>query len=99
MPEKLCVVFVPYLKGGSWCYDVKGSSSFEAAAKALDQHETNHANEKLTDDAILHVVVEGKTSMLWGHVEHNAKQPNYRHTVGRVRAWVELKKKTGVRTL
>jgi hypothetical protein len=46
-------------------------------------HEKHHP--RLSDDVVVHVVVDGKGPIAFDYVEHNARQPNYRHRVGAVR--------------
>ena len=86
-----CVVFVPAKIGtGTHFYQPLASSSFDAAWKAIEDHERSH-RVTLADDVIVHVVVDGKNSMLYGYEEHNAKQPNHRIRVGRVKEWAMKK--------
>jgi hypothetical protein len=35
---------------------------------------------------VVRVVLDGKGAMCFDYLEHNARQPNYRHRVGAVRA-------------
>jgi hypothetical protein len=90
VPIKACIVFVPSGKGQHWFYPVAAESSFGAAWDALQTHEARFG--KVGDSAVLHVVVNGKTPMTFDYEEHNAKQPNFRHKAGRVRAWGEMRK-------
>jgi hypothetical protein len=92
VPTRSCIVFVPAENGnGNFTHYANVESSFAAAWQALQEHEAIH-KRKVPDDAILHVVIDGKDSHLHDFKEHNAKQPNFRHRVGRVREWAESKK-------
>jgi hypothetical protein len=64
-------------------YQVSARSSFEAARAAIAEHEKHYP--RLSDDAVVRVVVDGKPFAAWDCLEHNARQPNYRHRVGVVR--------------
>jgi hypothetical protein len=81
--ERPSVVFIPHPTGGNCVYQIAASTSFEAARQAIALHEKHHP--RLGDDVIVHVVVDGKTHTAFDYLEHNARQPNYRHPVGLVR--------------
>lgn len=78
MSVKSCLVFLPKVRQ----IQVSASSSMEAAAKALAIH-----GQPIADDVVVRVVLEGKSFVCWDAHEHNAQQPNFRHTVASVRAW------------
>jgi hypothetical protein len=77
-----CIVFVPTRNGkANYAYHTSSESSFGAAWDALQQHEAIHKSA-VADDAILHVVVNGKDPQLHNFREWNSKQPNFRHKAG-----------------
>jgi hypothetical protein len=91
VPIRTCLVLVPASVGkGTFAYHTTAESSFGAAWEALQDHEAFHKTT-VPDDAILHVVVDGKSSSLHDYKEHNAAQPNFRHRAERVREWGESK--------
>ncbi len=85
MPVRECVVLIPAMPSGHFDYDVQGESSLDAAWRALQAHEKRGLC--VTDDKIVRVILEGRGLMLSDCTEHNAKQPQYRHRVARVRQW------------
>jgi hypothetical protein len=74
---------IPHPTGGNCMYQMAARSSFEAARSAIAQHEKHYP--RLADSVVVHVVVDGKTFAAWDYLEHNARQPNYRHRVGVMR--------------
>jgi hypothetical protein len=82
VPKHSCLVLIPARTGSNYTYDVGAESSMEAAAKALGGH-----HEPLTGDAVITVIVEGKSLLLWKAAEYNAGQPTFRHSVEAVRRW------------
>lgn len=85
MPVRECVVLIPAMPSGHFDYDVQGESSLEAAWRALQAHERRGLS--VADNRTVRVIVEGRGLMLSDCTEHNAKQPQYRHRVARVRRW------------
>jgi hypothetical protein len=81
--ERACLVFIPHPVGGACAYPVTARGSFEAAHLAIAEHEKQFP--RLSDDTVVGVVVDGKGAMCFDYLEHNARQPNYRHRVGAVR--------------
>jgi hypothetical protein len=81
--ERPSAVFIPQPAGGNCVYQVAATSSFDAARQAIAEHEKYHP--RLSDDAVVHVVVNGKGPAAFDYLEHNARQPNYRHRVGVLR--------------
>ena len=81
--ERPSAVFIPHPTGGNCVYEVAASSSFEAARRAIAEQEKHHP--RLSDNVVVHVVVGGKGPTAFDYLEHNARQPNYRHPVGLVR--------------
>jgi hypothetical protein len=79
--ERSCMVFIPHPVAGNCMYQVAARSSFEAARGAIAEHEKHYP--RLADDVVVHVVVDGKSFA--AGLEHNARQPNYRHRVGMLR--------------
>lgn len=77
------IVFVPAEFSGNYDYQVDAASAFDAARKAIAEHESRRG--PLDDDVIVRVVVGGKNPLLFDYDVHNAAQPNYRVRVGRVR--------------
>jgi hypothetical protein len=78
------MVFIPHPAAGNCMYQVAARSSFEATRAAIAEHE-KHYPRRLADDVVVRVVVDGKSFAAWDYVEHNARQPSYRHRVGAVR--------------
>ncbi len=74
----------PVIGTGTHFYQPFASSSFDAAWQAIQDHE-RILKMTLADDVIVHVVVDGKNSLLFGFEERNAQQPNFPHRVGQVR--------------
>ena len=85
-----CVVFIQVAR---YSYAVRAASSFDAAWSAIQVHEQRE-NLRLSDDAVVRVVVEGKMPGELGYEFDNARQPNYLHPVGPVRAWAEAHTKS-----
>jgi hypothetical protein len=77
------MVFIPHPVAGNCMYQVAARSSSEAARGAIAEHEKHYP--RLADDVVVQVVVDGKSFAAWDYVEHNARQPNYRHRVGVLR--------------
>jgi hypothetical protein len=77
--ERSSVVFIPRPAGGNSIYEIAATSSFEAARRAIAGHEKHHP--RLSDDVVVHVVFDGNGPKAFDYVEHNARQPNYRHRV------------------
>ena len=75
---KRCLVLIRHCE-----YELFAASSMEAAAEALRRHESG---EKVADETIITVIVEGKSLLIRDAAEHNAKQPTYRHQAGVVRS-------------
>jgi hypothetical protein len=81
---KRWLVLIPSAHGrGQYEYELFAASSMEAAAEALRRHESY---EKVADETIITVIVEGKSLRIWDTAEHNAKQPRYRHWAKVVRS-------------
>ena len=81
VPKRRCLVLIPHPRSGNYDYDVEATSSMEAARIALDRH-----HGPVLDDAVITVILDGHGLRTFDYVEHNARQPTYRHRVGAVRA-------------
>jgi hypothetical protein len=81
VPKRRCLVLIPHAQGGLYDYDVEAASSMEAARIAPDQH-----RETVADDAVITVISDGHGLRTFDYVEHNARQPTYRHRAGAVQA-------------
>jgi hypothetical protein len=81
--ERPSAVFIPHPAGGNCVYEVAASSSFDAARQAIAEHEKHHP--RLADEVVIRVVADGKGPAAFDYIEHNARQPNYRHRAGVLR--------------
>ena len=81
-----CLVRIPASKGsGHHEYSIPSAhSSMAAAGQAIALHE-GWSRQPLEPDAIVTVIVGGVSSEVSNSTEHDAKQPTYRHLVGKVR--------------
>ena len=81
MPKRRCLVLIPHPHSGNHDYDVEATSSMEAARIALERH-----HEPVLDDVVITVIIDGHGLRTYDCVEHNARQPTFRHRAGTVRA-------------
>lgn len=81
-----CLVLIPAATGGGTheYYIDQANGSHEGARQALDQHE-KITKRPMPEEAVITVIVGGISLMLWNALEHNEKQPTYRHLVSRIR--------------
>jgi hypothetical protein len=77
----ICIVLIPDPRGERYDYDIDAASSMKAARIALQRH-----HEPVPDSALLIAIIDGHSLRTFDCVEHNAKQPTYRHRAGTVRA-------------
>ncbi|MEO5926086.1 MAG: hypothetical protein ABIR70_19855 [Bryobacteraceae bacterium] len=94
MPTRFCLVLIPSAppSKGSHYYPVSADSSFEAVWNALQAHEAR-LQIRVPDDSMVRVILDGKDGSEWDMERHNAKQPNFLHIVGPVRAWAARRAK------
>jgi len=78
-----CSVEIPAPTGGHHPYEIEAASTLEAAAIALRLH-----TKPVVDDAVITVIPEGVSPLLWNAPWINAQRRSYRYRIARVRQWM-----------
>src|SRR2546425_9541021 len=67
-----CLVEIPAPSGGNHPYEIEAASKLEAAAIALRLH-----TKPVADDAVITVIPEGMSPLLWNAPQINAQRRSY----------------------